>query len=78
MFFLFKFECSEQTDILLREIHDNELNSLNGTHLQKLISRFTLNTICGMRLAYLYTCPNIIVIISFFVQKFRSRVSDGC
>lgn len=39
---------SEQTDILLREIQEKELDNPDGTHLQKLISRFTLNTICGM------------------------------
>lgn len=33
--------------MLISTIRDEELNRPGGTHLQKLISRFTLNTICG-------------------------------
>ncbi|XP_055302936.1 probable cytochrome P450 4ac1 [Sitodiplosis mosellana] len=42
----FQSTFNEQTEILLREIRKNEVNNPEGTHLQKLISRFTLNTIC--------------------------------
>lgn len=44
------FDYSEQTAILLNEIRKNEINKEEGTHLQKLISRFTLNTICRKNL----------------------------
>lgn len=47
IYFAYSFILSEQTEILLKEIREKELNNPDGTHLQKLISRFTLNTICG-------------------------------
>lgn len=46
---------SEQTELLLQEIRENELNNPKGTHLQKLMSRFTLNTLCGMILMNYFT-----------------------
>lgn len=48
----FKTNFDEQTKILLHEIKTNELNRENGTNLRKLISRFTLNVICGKEVDY--------------------------
>lgn len=43
---------TQQTETLLKEIRNNEVNKSNGTNLDKLISRFTLNIICGKSHSY--------------------------
>ncbi|KAJ6645533.1 putative cytochrome P450 4ac1 [Pseudolycoriella hygida] len=42
----FQGTFNDQTSILISSIRETELNRSGGTHLQQLISRFTLNTIC--------------------------------
>lgn len=57
---------SEQTELLLQEIRDNEINNPKGTHLQKLMSRFTLNTICG---------KDFVKVSSLFFGKFELLIA---
>lgn len=65
---------SEQTELLLQEIRQNEINNPKGTNLQKLMSRFTLNTICGMNLWHFFL-ENIKFIVKIFNQS-RQWVSN--
>lgn len=41
------FYLSENTALLISTIREMEVDRPEGTHLQQLISRFTLNIICG-------------------------------
>lgn len=42
-----QISINKQTAILLNEIKEKEPNRAEGTNIQKLMSRFALNTICG-------------------------------
>lgn len=47
-----QMNLNKQTNILLNEIKEMELNRPEGTNIQKLMARFALNAICGRN----YTC----------------------